>query len=54
MMVFIGPGTGTFLIMGFIFTGFDFLHASANAKILNFTSNLASLIVFFLFRSRQY
>lgn len=43
---FIGPGTGTFLIMGFIFTGFDFLHASANAKILNFTSNLASLIVF--------
>ena len=44
---FIGPGTGTFLIMGFIFTGFDFLHASANAKILNFTSNLASLIVFF-------
>ena len=44
---FIGPGTGTFLIMGFIFTGFDFLHAYANAKILNFTSNLASLIVFF-------
>ena len=42
----IGPGTGTFLIMGFIFTGFDFLHASANAKILNFTSNLASLLVF--------
>jgi len=32
--------------MGFIFTGFDFLHASANAKILNFTSNLASLLVF--------
>ena len=43
---FIGPGTGTFLIMGFIFTGFDFLHASANAKILNFTSNFASLLVF--------
>ena len=43
---FIGPGTGTFLIMGFIFTGFDFLHASANAKILNFTSTLASLLVF--------
>ena len=41
---FIGPGTGTFLIMGFIFTGF--LHASANAKVLNFTSNLASLLVF--------
>ena len=43
---FIGPGTGTFLIMGFIFTGFDFLHASANAKVLNFTSNVASLLVF--------
>lgn len=43
---FIGPGTGTFLIMGFVFTGFDFLHASANAKILNFVSNLASLLVF--------
>ena len=42
----LGIGTGTFLIMGFIFTGFDFLHASANAKILNFTSNLASLLVF--------
>ena len=51
---FIGPGTGTFLIMGFIFTGFDFSYASANAKILNFTSNLASLLVFFIFRTRQY
>lgn len=43
---FIGPGTGTFLIMGFIFAGFDFVHASGNAKVLNFGSNLASLIVF--------
>lgn len=43
---FIGPGTGTFLIMGFIFAGFDFVHASGNAKVLNFFSNLASLIVF--------
>ena len=32
MMVLLALGTGTFLIMGFIFTGFDFLHASANAK----------------------
>ncbi|MCF0154621.1 MAG: TSUP family transporter [Veillonella sp.] len=44
---FIGPGVGTFLIMGFIFAGFDFVHASGNAKVINFTSNLASLIVFF-------
>lgn len=43
---FIGPGTGTFLIMGFICIGFDFLHAAGNAKVLNFFSNLASLIVF--------
>ena len=40
---FIGPGTGTFLIMGFIFTGFDFLHASALSKIGNFMTNLAAL-----------
>ena len=43
---FIGPGVGTFLIMGFIFAGYDFVHASGNAKVLNFTSNLASLLVF--------
>ena len=43
---FIGPGTGTFLIIAFIFTGFDFLHASGNAKILNFGSNLGALLVF--------
>lgn len=43
---FIGPGVGTFFIMGFIYTGFDFVHASGNAKVMNFTSNLASLLVF--------
>ena len=32
MMVLLDLGTGTFLIMGFIFTGFGFLHASANAE----------------------
>ena len=32
---FIGPGTGSFLVFGFVIVlGFDFLHASANAKIL--------------------
>lgn len=46
---FFGPGTGSFLIFAFIATfGFDFLIASANAKVLNFTSNLASLIMFAL------
>lgn len=44
---FFGPGTGSFLIFAYItLFGFDFLSASANAKILNFTSNLASLILF--------
>lgn len=41
---FFGPGTGSFLIFIFIGVfGFDFLHASANAKIINFSTNLASV-----------
>ncbi len=41
----IGPGTGTFFILVFIaFLGKDFLHASANAKILNVATNFASLL----------
>ncbi len=43
---FIGPGTGTFLIFGFLFMGFNFLKAAGNAKVLNFTSNLASMLLF--------
>lgn len=44
---FFGPGTGTFLTFTFIkIYGFDFLHASANTKILNFTSNFTALILF--------
>lgn len=44
---FFGPGTGSFLIFAFItLFGFDFVSASANSKVLNFTSNLASLILF--------
>ncbi|MFN8283471.1 MAG: sulfite exporter TauE/SafE family protein [Chitinophagales bacterium] len=41
----IGPGTGTFFILVFVaFLGKDFLHASANAKILNVATNFASLL----------
>lgn len=41
----IGPGTGTFFILVFIaFLGKDFLHASANAKVLNVATNFASLL----------
>lgn len=44
---FFGPGTGTFLTFAFVkIYGFDFLHASANTKILNFTSNFTALILF--------
>lgn len=42
-----GPGTGSFLIFLFIrFFGFDFLHASAAAKFVNLTTNLAALCFF--------
>lgn len=44
---FIGPGTGSFLMLAFIsILGFDFLHASANAKLVNLASNLGSLVLF--------
>ncbi|MTI60289.1 MAG: hypothetical protein FH762_10000 [Firmicutes bacterium] len=46
---FFGPGTGSFLLFAFIrFFGFNFTISTANAKILNFTSNLTSLILFAL------
>ena len=52
---FFGPGTGSFLIFGFIgIFGFDFIEANCNAKILNFTSNIASLITFALSKSIDY
>jgi uncharacterized protein len=41
---FFGPGTGSFLIFLFIRVfGFDFLHASASAKLVNVATNLAAL-----------
>ena len=44
---FFGPGTGSFLIFLFIRTfGFDFLHASASAKLVNIATNLAALAYF--------
>lgn len=42
-----GPGAGSFLVFLFIGTlGFDFLHASAAAKITNTATNLAALAYF--------
>lgn len=42
---FIGPGTGTFLIVGFAALGFDFVTAAGNAKILNLMSNVTSFVL---------
>ncbi|MGI9089452.1 MAG: sulfite exporter TauE/SafE family protein [Chthoniobacterales bacterium] len=44
---FFGPGTGSFLIFAFVgIFGFDFLSASASAKAINWSTNIASLIFF--------
>ena len=46
---FIGPGAGSFLVLAFIgFLGLDFLHASANAKLVNLSTNLGSILLFLL------
>jgi hypothetical protein len=44
---FIGPGAGSFLILAFIsLLHFDFLHASAHAKMVNLATNLGSIVLF--------
>ncbi|WP_206831720.1 sulfite exporter TauE/SafE family protein [Alicyclobacillus fructus] len=43
---FFGPGTGSFLVMGFLLLGFDFLSASGNARTLNLASNVGALCTF--------
>jgi uncharacterized membrane protein YfcA len=46
---FIGPGAGSFLVLAFIsLMGFDFLQASAHAKLINLATNLGSILLFFL------
>jgi uncharacterized membrane protein YfcA len=46
---FFGPGTGSFFIFLFVrVLGYDFLHASASAKLLNIATNLAALSLFAL------
>lgn len=42
-----GPGTGSFLMFLFVrFFAFDFLHASASAKVVNLSTNIAALSFF--------
>ena len=44
---FFGPGTGSFLLFVFIGVfGFDFLTASASAKVINAATNLAAVVYF--------
>ena len=44
---FFGPGTGSFFVFLFVrVLGYDFLHASAAAKLLNSATNAAAIVVF--------
>ena len=44
---FFGPGTGSFLIFGFIrLFGMDFVQGSASAKVINFATNLSAIAFF--------
>lgn len=47
---FFGPGTGSFMALAFVsLCGYSLSRATANAKILNFTSNIASLLYFIVY-----
>ena len=46
---FFGPGTGSFILFAFIMLGFDFIGATANAKAMNFASNIAAAVLFSYF-----
>jgi uncharacterized membrane protein YfcA len=44
---FFGPGTGSFFVFLLVrILGYDFLHASASAKLLNTASNFSALLLF--------
>jgi uncharacterized protein len=44
---FFGPGTGSFLVFIFVrWLGYDFLNASASAKVLNVATNIAAVGLF--------
>jgi uncharacterized membrane protein YfcA len=46
---FFGPGTGSFWAMAYVLLlGFNLMRATAHTKVMNFTSNIGSLIVFLL------
>jgi uncharacterized protein len=44
---FFGPGTGSFFVLGFVLLlGFEFVKASAYAKVINCVTNISALFVF--------
>lgn len=44
---FFGPGTGSFFVFLFVrVLGYDFLHASATAKLMNTATNASALVLF--------
>jgi uncharacterized membrane protein YfcA len=44
---FFGPGTGSFLMFAYVrLLGYDFLNASASAKLINMATNLSALVLF--------
>lgn len=45
---FIGPGTGTLLILAFTMCGLSMLEANGNAKIINLITNIIAFIIFFI------
>lgn len=46
---FYGPGTGTFLIIAFtVFAGMNMRTANAQAKVINLTTNITSLVIFLI------
>jgi uncharacterized protein len=48
----IGPGAGAFYMIGFVtLAGYGILKATAHTKLLNFSSNIGSLLIFALFGS---
>ena len=47
---FFGPGTGSFMALAFVLLcGYNLAKATAHAKILNFTSNISSLMYFMVY-----
>lgn len=43
----LGPGTGSFFVLALVgLVGYDFLTASANARLANWATNIAALVIF--------